>query len=189
MFSEEQLKRLIENSSSEILNAIKGKIIQANGIDVSGNADISGYIHGGEIVETMNGYSASIASQETFEYEGVYFGIVKNGNKLTIVLALNLTKPTGESERLCELGYLTIPSSIGQKLFSTQVGAYSFLDNKILPILSDFSNYVLCPAFISKDSNTSLRFVLDTTNMVADTKYYVRYEATFLLSENLVPQE
>ena len=138
---------LVENPVD--ITALEGKDVELASLDATG------LITGGEIVEKMSGYSFSPASNANFTYEYVYAGVVKNGNKITFVIAANLTKGAG-ADRLASIGGFTIPASVGAKLFPTQVGAYSFLDNKVVAIFSDFTNYISCPCYTGKGSNTSI---------------------------------
>ncbi len=154
----------------------------------NGNVNISGTLNatkvtGDEIVENMSGYSAVLGSDTNFTYEKVYVGACKNGNKLTLVVALNLTKGAGAGgfPTLCTI---TIPASVASKLYPTQVGQYNFLDNRVINIFASNTSYVAGVAYVSKNSN-NLMFVMSSANMVENTKYYVRYEATFLLGNDI----
>ena len=153
------------------------------------NVYATGKITGAEIVEDMSGYSVALPATTGYTKETIYYGVCKNGNKLTIVAALNITKTSAEADSTVDLGIFTIPESVGSKLFPTQVGLYNFLDNKVLNIFASAWTSVACAAYIQKSSDTSIFARLESTNMLVNTTYYVRYEATFLLSEDLSPEE
>lgn len=186
----------VEDFGNNVVESLKGKDINVNGITSKGIANTgnianigdiatTGKITGGEIIENMSGYSFEKGANDNYIYEFIYAGVVKTGNKITFVLALNLTKQSGAGANPT-LGNFTVPTGVLEKLFPTQIGTYSFLDVKLLPIFKSHTEYVSVPAFITKGA--SLSFVIsNSANMVQDTKYYVRYEATFLLSESLVP--
>lgn len=174
-----------------------GALFSGN-VSISGNLAVTGTISGKTpflnadeeqitaqkpVVEVMTGYSAVVGSDNNFTYEPIYFGACKNGNKLTLVVALNLTKNAGAGNNPI-LGEIRFPSEIASKLFPTQVGSYNFLDNRILTAFATNYTYVQGPAYITKGTNKAI-FVMNTANLIEETKYYIRYEATFLLSENL----
>ena len=93
------------------------------------------------------------------------------------------TDTTGSTQIL---GELTIPESIGNKLYPTNVGGNNFLANQIISCFSTETTHIDLPAYITKPSSTRIRFNLDTTySLTVNVKHYVRMEATFLLSENL----
>ena len=139
--------------------------------------------------EPMSGYSFRFIPKENLTIEGIYAGAVKNGNKLTLVLACNLTRTdTVVGDPIA--GEFTVPSDILSKLYPTLIGSDNYLDLKEIDAwVNDTSKKTI--ATFMKKSNT-LNVVLNVTNvnsLVANTKYYYRYEVTFLLSDNLIPQE
>ena len=168
---------LVENPVD--ITALEGQDISCNSVD----ADAT--ITGAEIVEKMSGYSMAVTSQSNYDVEKVYFSAVKNGNKLTVVTALNITKRTGASDNY-NYGSITIPSAVGAKLYPATLGVYdNIMDNRVIKCLSNLNSGIDSNAWITKNSNTLLRFNINCYNMVVDTKYYVRYEVTFLLSDDL----
>ena len=162
---------------------LEGQDIEPDDISATGK------ITGSEIVENMSGYSAEIPAQEGYTKELVYCGIVKNGNKLTIVAALNITRTADAQTNECSLVYFNIPSDIYAKLYPTQVGGYNFLDNKLLTAFDGAWSGVSGYAYMEKPGSNRINSTISTTNFVVDTKYYVRYEATFLLADNLINEE
>lgn len=215
MYSKEQLQKLIDEVSRLIAieeldkvvpvpaTADANKFIQVNAtgtgyqlttaeaLSIDGktvrpaNVYATGDITANSIIENMSGYSLiKIASTETVTYNYVYGGIVKNGNKLTLVLALKLTK-TG-SQNSIVLGNFNIPSSVGSKLYTTLVGQYNFLANSKLTVFESYVSSQDVYAYVEKLSNTNLQLVItQTEGLTTNTEYYIRYEVTFLLSENL----
>ena len=166
-----------------------GAIFSGN-ITIGGNLTVTGGISGNaitgdSIIENMNGYTASFPTNTGWTIEKVYVGAVKNGNKLTVVVAVNATKGAGAlaNPTLCKIN---IPSAVGSKLYPALIGGYYFLDNRIIKAWSSYTNSIDAVSYIDKQSNTQLSFVIDnSTNFVQDTTYYYRYEATFLLSDSL----
>lgn len=155
------------------------------------SVDASDKITGGEIVENMSGYSfTSSPAIENITKEDVYAGVVKNGNKLTIVCACNFTKSattTGNQD----FGAFVIPTAVLNKLIPAQIGSYQYMDVRVIQGASSGWSTINMGVYCQK-TTTGVRLAIDSfglSQMVADTKYYVRYELTFLLSDSLIPQE
>lgn len=138
------------------------------------------------IVEAMSGYSFTKGSNANFTYDFIYAGIVKNGNKLTCVVALNLTMNIATTNNIV-IGYFNMPSDVASKLYPTQIGTYAFLDVKEVPAYSDFNQNIMLKSYNQKSGNSS-RLEVIVNNMEVGTKYYIRYEITFLLSDNLASE-
>lgn len=121
----------------------------------------------------------------------VYGGIVKNGNKLTIVYACNITRTADTSGGIAYLAEAIIPSSIGEKL-NVVIGTYTLVRERTLfASKSNESNDKFFSCTIQKNSNTLLYIAVPTSNLntlVVNEEYYVRIEATFLLSQNLLSE-
>lgn len=166
------------------ITALEGQDVELNSLDATG------LITGGEIVEKMSGYS--FVAKETsanVEYEYIYAGAVKNGNKLTLVIAVNITR-LSDSVNTIELGDFVTPQEVYSKLYPTQIGAYYFLEARQLSVFANYYHKVDCLAFIEKKDVRKASFsLIETSSMTTNTKFYVRYEATFLLSDSLVPEE
>ena len=159
----------------------------ASGLALKANlagADFTGAITSPSIIENMSGYSVSIPTETGITNTPVYAGIVKNGNKLTLVYACKITKASGGSNNPY-IADFNIPEAIGSKLYTTLVGGFSFLDNKKITIFTDHISGSDVYAWIEKASNQKLRMEISIPAITEDTPYYVRYEATFLLSDNL----
>ncbi len=168
---------------------VEGDLSISGDASIVGNLSVEGKITGGEIVEDMEGYSAIASETDTdFEVEPVYAGAVKNGNKLTLVYAVNVTKLTSTNAKM--LINFTLPSNIGAKIYPSFLGDNTLLDSRYMNAFSSRTNAVNVLLSFYKISNTNLRLWLENSaNMVVNTKYYIRFETTFLLSDNLIPQE
>ena len=157
-------------------------------VDVGGDLDVTGSISGAEIVEKMSGYSWTKTGDAKVTQTDVYVGIVKNGNKLTLVYFGECTvidEFTGAGN--ITLGHISIPSSVGAKLYPYTLGlSNNILSQKGFEIFSDLNTKVSSYTTIEKYSNTQLNIVLNLKNAVLNSKYMVRVEVTFLLSDNLV---
>lgn len=167
--------------------AIDGDLSASGDLEVTG--DIEGdSISGNEIVEKMEGYSFLPISSENWENDFIYVGVVKNGNKLTLVVFAEVTKKASTSYN--ELGTFTVPSAVASKLYPITIGVVPVLDIKNGCIFTDPQHVNDQPYSIYKESGNNLRFVLENTgDLVIDEPSYIRLEATFLLSDNLISQE
>lgn len=187
---------IIKQVSGFSINASQHLIVTFNdgtttdlGAIFSGNVNIAGNLTADSIVENMSGYSASlITGTYGTDIENIYTGAVKNGNKLTLVFFFKFTMRSGYGAGECCRFF--IPSAVGAKLFPFTVGtANNILDIRNItftPTDDRYSNKSVI-VDIAKGNNTSLYVqLLNLTNLVAGQAYFARYEATFLLSDNLV---
>lgn len=156
-------------------------------VNITGDVEIIGdfnaeKVTGDEIVENMSGYSGNVNIGT-----GKYFGIVKNGNKLTISLFGEIEKNTVSYN----VATLYVPAEIYNKL----VGGFTssvYLDVKnVLAISSLLDTGANIRALMYKTDDSTHRidinfYGLDTLD--EDTTYVYRYEVTFLLSDNLILQ-
>lgn len=163
------------------ITALNGKTITPAVVNATGS------ITAPSIVETMTGYSFIPQSPSDVEIENIYCGICKNGNKLTIVYAFNITAQSTYLgyKSLCQFG---LPSSIGAKLVPVRIGSYDYVDFKVLKCAKTINSVVDATAYIAKNSNTNIQLSLNLDNLEQLEKYYVRFEATFLLSDNLISE-
>lgn len=155
----------------------------------NGNINIAGTLNatkitGNEIVETMTGYSFIPLTPANLTIENVYCGICKNGNKLTIVYAFNITPLASNLgfKSICQFG---IPASVGSKLYPVQIGGYDYLSFAILNCAKTVSSVVSANSYLAKNSNVNIQLNFNPDTLNVNEKYYVRFEATFLLSDNL----
>ena len=165
-----------------------GAIFSGN-ITVSGNLTVTGGISGNavtgdSIIENMSGYSFSKQADDAhITKEIIYAGIVKNGNKLTAVCFAKITPHDGYSNII---GTFTIPSAVGAKLYPTTIGGQT---NKLqfgeIFCSSSYNAGINCKYWVDKGANTYFYLVLNTTGLTNETEYLVRFEITFLLSDNL----
>ena len=166
-----------------------GAIFSGN-ISISGNLTVTGGISGNaitgdSIIENMTGYSAS-DYQGDLTWTPIYIGVVKNGNKLTMVTFGSFTKDSA-IRNTANVLLITIPSGIGAKLYPYTVDTYDVLDHKKITASQDnaLSNVdeILCA--LIKSSNTQLMLRLEGMQSLTDGNYFFRAEFTFLLSDNL----
>ncbi len=160
----------------------------ASGLALKANlsgANFTGAITGPSIVENMSGYSfTKNASDTDKELDYLYAGVVKNGNKLTFVIFVKVTRKASIGVNSISLGSFTIPSAVGQNLHPYQGNWLNVLN----VFASDtYVSGVEVPVLVTKGSNTSVSAQLNLVNtkLTQDTVYLVRLEQTFLLSDNL----
>lgn len=174
----------IDNKFSTITYVDNALALKAN---LSG-ANFTGAITAPSIIENMSGYTMSIEAVSNITIESVYGGAVKNGNKLTIVMAFYLTRTGDVSDSATALIDVNVPSVIGARLYPAQIGDSSVLSAQPLQA---FSQVYSAPKTLSsgvwKFSQSLMKLVVfDLSTLVLNTKYYVRREITFTLSDNLL---
>ena len=156
----------------------------------SGNINISGTLNatkvtGDEIVETMTGYSVTLpTSSVNASVNSIYVGVSKTGNKITFVIFASITKLTST---VVALYYnFEIPSAVGDKLYTYQIGGYDYLDNNDVTGVqkSDFVRKQVGYS-VTKPSYHSVSFAITTEGLTQNEETYVRIEKTFLLSDNM----
>ena len=169
-----------EDKTPNLLNAQTENDV----IELLGSGDVPS-IKADEIIENMSGYSATMKSVSGWTYEKVFCGACKNGNKLTLVIAFNITKTDEDAPNTPYLIDFIVPNTIMAKLYPTLVGLNSVLDTKAIHAFSALGDYVELPLWLEKESN-KLPLQLYCSNLALNTKYYARYETTFLLSEDII---
>lgn len=133
------------------------------------------------VVEVMTGYSFTKSSLEA--WTPIYVSVCKNANKITFVVVGSVAK-TENTPSQVNLGQFTIPNVIGAKLFPF---AGSTLDKRNVSFSNQSNNNIIEVSMRTiKNSNVDIRPVISVTSGLTNNQtYYFRYEATFLLSENL----
>ena len=141
-------------------------------------ANFTGAITSPSIIEDMTGYSWTNGSTAVVP---TYSGVVKNGNKVTFVIAGTITPPTIST--LYELGIFTIPAELYNKLYPIQSSDIAYPD---IALMVSYANKVNGYGTVEKVTGNKLRFqVYVTSAATANQTYYFRVEVTFLLSDNL----
>ena len=161
------------------------------GGDLSVTGDVSGdAITGNSIIENMAGYSFETPSVEHFTQTGVYAGIVKNGNKLTLCYAVNVQQDGDLPASTISFAKFNLPSDIASKLYPTTIGTYSALDfKKVMGIKTDNTSKDI-EILVSKSGNSVVYEIRwnSVSDIPTNSNMFLRIECTFLLSDNLVPQ-
>ena len=201
MHTDEEIKQIGEKvvedyaAAHPIEDEIEGKTIAPAVVQASTSISApSGFftelegdsITGDSIIENMTGYSMSLGSPENATLTAVYGGLVKNGNKLTLVLAVNI-KRTG-TMAISTLASIVVPSDVGSKIY-VSVGSNTVARGNAYCVNIDGAavDDKEIPCSLLKQSNTALSFVAYEANeLEANTDYYLRVEFTLLLSSSLI---
>lgn len=173
------LEDYLTNMSSAAVSAIAGQNIAPANVAATGN------ITSPSIIETMTGYSFDKSIVDS-EVSLVYVGACKNGNKLSFVVfgtcnftALGSTK---------SLGRFNIPQEINDKIFPFTLNGVDLIDIKHVDCFK--TQYASDNASIrmtkGSGANPPLYVFMDASSgLSTSTTYVFRFEATFLLSDNL----
>ena len=147
-------------------------------------ANFTGAVTAPSIIENMSGYSFTKSSDTNVSLEYNYAGVVKNGNKITFAIALTATRTGNVEGNSFLLGRFAVPEAISAKLFP-QIGD-QVLSAYLIYCSATFRTGVSLPARFVKYSGVNMPVVLyEVQNLTLNTSYYIRFEATFLLSDNL----
>lgn len=151
-----------------------------------GNVNVSGNFTANSIIENMTGYSFGAQTTDKGLLEYVYCGVVKNGNKLTIVNSFMFTKNEGATGGFY-ISRVLIPHPIIDKIIPAFGGATGTIScQKVLAISNDDTNPIeIISNVVKYDVNSIYCTLREISQLVAGKKYYIRQEATFLLSDNL----
>lgn len=181
-YSKDQIDVLLA-SKADASALTAGLALKAN---VAGQA-FTGAITAPSIIETMSGYSFLEGTPSNITLGTIYAGACKNGNKLTLVWASNI-KRTSAIGSFKQLASFTLPNDILGKLHPVTIGGVSVLDVKTISAVNDMDGSpVSTELYFAKTSSTvEIRARASALNaLTQDVAYYIRYEATFLLSDNL----
>lgn len=169
------MRRMIPTKKIDILNRMQ---VVNNAVDVEGafTAD--------EIAENMSGYSFTAPTVSFPDLNIIYAGVVKTGNKITFVIFCSFTYDT---PRFLDIGTFNIPKSVYDKLYPYDLNDVATLDTRSLSAIKERQSVpIQIYGEIFKPSGSAITFSFATnSSMTASETYIVRYEATFLLSENL----
>lgn len=174
---ENTLSTYLANMSSAAVGAIAGENI------APANVSATGAITGPSIVETMTGYSYD----DTNKSSGInvdYAGVVKNGNKITFVIAGNIVASSIAAGTNFILGEFVMPSDIHNKLYP--MGNTDVLDCRttLMYLENNLGGSITGKEYCTKRPANKIRLGLVNDSSMTGTFYY-RYEVTFLLSDNL----
>ena len=160
------------------ITALEGQDIAPK--DIAATGDITAP----SIIESMSGYIFHKGVDAGITYDFKYAGVVKNGNKITFAIVCSIIRTASVENSQMSLGYFTIPSAIGNKLIPAKS---TWLDFKKQYAATTYNTGVEIPCLMVKNDVTAIANNLYDVNTILElnTEYFIRYEVTFLLSENL----
>lgn len=176
------MKRMHDDKKIRDISTESAETLLASGDVESIKAD--------SIIENMTGYSAQILTPAGFTISPVYVGACKNGNKLTIVIAMNITRTADDLSGNVELAKVYLPDDVFDKIYPTLIGSHNIVDvkeqtfwqnpwtNKKIAVWTGIPGQEHCLRLTANDAINSA--------MTKNTTHYMRYEATLLLNDSLV---
>lgn len=159
--------------------------LKANDAEVAklAGAAFTGAITSPSIIEDMVGYSFFKQTPTTFTEDIAYAGAVKNGNKLTLAVAMTITT-TVNSTGFQSIGYFKIPAEIMAKVQPIPAFGTNYVDVKLLGAAESVLNYTQV-SFLTSKGSEQLYMAIHHPLVPAGKTLFLRYELTILLSENL----
>ena len=171
-----------------------GAIFQGN-VNISGTLTATivdaGKVTGDEIVEKMSNYSftKSTSDSDITYNDYVYAGVVKNGNKVTLALGVNITRLQDLSnyKQNKKIGMFTLPAGVASKLYPSYADVwFGAVMATIKCLASDTSsNAIALDVIVGKTLNSLDIYACGLNDLTLNKQYYLRFEITFLLSDNL----
>lgn len=141
------------------------------------------------VIEKMTGYSfvpdaGAVSPVVVFKY----IGVVKTGNKLTFAMLVELTpNENWAANSGHRLGKYIVPSDIFSALKTTNIGGLDAVSVKKCHAYSSINTDVSMDLYFQRLNSGEISPVLyPDSQMDQGTKYTLRTELTFLLSESLV---
>lgn len=185
MHTDEEIKLLATNVAASAIAAL-GISKTEDGLNVDGELTAD------EIVENMEGYSASLIGDSALTIEPLYTGVVKNGNKLTFAVSANVTRTAYAGVR--SFFSFAVPKEVNDLLVPFEGNVF---DVKAVDFYydfgSDFSATKKVTSFASMTKGTgdnpAIFMRVNFDGLTNNVKYFVRIECTYLLGENLVTQD
>ena len=132
----------------------------------------------------MTGYEFTTPTEPNVLVEDIYASVVKNGNKLTFVLAMFVTKLESAVGSI-SFGAFKVPSAVSAKLYPFSLGGVPILAHgNVNASTSYYQAGINLPYWLQKGGQ-NVFFGANTAQLETNVKYYIRFEQTFTLSDNL----
>ena len=172
MFSKKQVEKIVADN---VVSDLVGKDVEVNSIQAN------------EVLELNDGISFTKVdsnTDKTFEY--LYVSAYKIGKILKFVIVMNITLLNSINNSA--IGRFTLPQAVRDKLIPTTVGTTENV-LAIQDVLFSTNGYTSTtkPLTTFKRSDGDIGFNIYSLNsgLTTNTKYYVRAEVSFLLSDNM----
>lgn len=184
---ETTLATYLANMSSAAVSAIAGQNIAPAQVNATSSISAPS-ITGDSIIENMSGYTfTKYGDTADYTFTLSYAGICKNGNKITFVVAGQITKLQAFTGQF-QIGTFTMPSSIGSNLYPYSLSPFTDIisaSEMTYWKTYDVSQAKKHSALFRKSTNTLSYLIAYVDSLEVGVPYIFRYEITFLLSENL----
>lgn len=188
---------IIDDATIQLANetqTISGDLTVEGDLSVDGDVDVDGGFTANEIVEKMTGYSFLPQTTTNITVNNIYVGVVKNGNKLTFVHFLSITRTGTVENNFNVAGIIKVPDAIMSKLYPYEIQDSDYaLDYKKVTAYTKTSGTPVDLDYYCEKINYGEKGLHNTlvkvNSLEVDTEYVIRLEETFLLSDNLIPQE
>ena len=180
-----------DGTTNDLGAIFSGNITISGDLQVTGNTTVAGTItgntvEGDTVLEKMSGYNFYRFAKSYFTINTIYAGAVKTGNKLTVALFLEITRDNASGDNLTDLCQFTIPAAVADKLIPYTIsGINNSLSNFTCYAYSGIATKVELNSLIQKGTNALVFNFYGTGNLTVGTRYLLRIEQTFLLSDSL----
>lgn len=177
---------IYSNAQVDSALAAEKSYVDNNFAKLSG-ANFTGAITAPTITENMSGYAFTKRTVTAdFDLDYAYAGVVKNGNKITFAICAKIVNHSIGAGAF-NIGRFDIPSAVGSKLFPVSIGGINnALSTKNINLTSTAYSVNTKVATVFKISDTQIQVNLyGLDGLAPETEFLLRYEETFLLSDNL----
>lgn len=186
-------EKTYEENEEKYWDIKTAKILLTVNETIKGDLVVEGSISGNEIIENMSGYSCSLGeTTEDIEINGIYAGIVKNGNKLSWVLFLKIKRLQSITGQRPMLGEFNVPTDILEKLIPTTLFGENLLLGETISATNESNTSGANLLLICVKTATGFKVNLGVgsmANLTQDVNYLIRIERTFMLSDNLITNQ
>lgn len=155
----------------------------------NGNVNIAGNFTADSIIENMTGYRFENKAPSNSGINISFASCVKNGNKITFVIAGNVTRNENTPYN-APIGQFICPTSIMDKIYPLVSGGAT-IDIKDIVFIkaNDLAGpNVKLTGQLGKNDNYGITLqviAIGSSSLALEQNYIFRYEVTFLLSNNL----
>lgn len=142
------------------------------------------------VIEVMTGYSFEKEAARENDCNFNFVSVCKNGNKITFAFLIEMTPSVAwPSNTSVRLGKYIVPNYIFVALVPSVVGSISAVSCTRGYAFDSVNSGIALDIFFQRLNVNELSVVVYPDNeMQAGTKYTLRHELTFLLSENLAAE-
>lgn len=187
------MEKMLDKKSRDFAKNMRDTMLYdqtKNEVQTGTNLYVDGNFTANSIIENMSGYSIiKGTAPNNVTYNFLYGGIVKNGNKLTCACALMINSTSDiaglTAMQICDF---IVPTNIASKLYGIDIGttknclgtssSVSFYQGSL-----SFKNSKM--VYLKRDATHIRCICYPTETLEANTNYLLRFEITFLLSDNM----